>query len=459
MFNKNFYPTPINVIELMGIDCSGKKVLEPSAGKGDIINYLKENNAKEVYSCEINEDLSEIIKQRSKFIKHDFLKVKAEEISHIHMIVANPPFSNGDKHLLHMWEIAPDGCEIICLLNYSNLENDYTRSRKELINIIKTYGTEINLGNVFNEAERKTVNTEIALIKLYKPGSGPSEFDGFFMEEDEDQVQENGIMRFDAIRDIVQRYVYSVKCFEEHLEVSEKMNGLTSLFGVGGFSFNIGYQDTVCTKEDFKKEIQKKAWAYLFKLMNLNKYLTSGVMKEVNKFVENQNNVPFTMKNIYRMFEVIVGTKDQAFTKSLVEAIDNFTKHTHDNRYNVEGWKTNEGHMLNHKFIINWASEYCLYSKKTSLRHGTNMDYLEDIHKVLCSMTATNYDNTVALHTFRNNNRSLETNKWYDWNFFEFKVFKKGSMHLKFKDVKVWEQINRSYAKAKGQVLPEKFRI
>lgn len=40
--------------------------------------------------------------------------------------------------------------------------------------------------------------------------------------------------------------------------------------------------------------------------------------------------------------------------------------------------------------------------------------------------------------------------------FFDFKGFKKGTMHLKFKDKKVWEMLNRRYAKIKGQVLPEK---
>jgi hypothetical protein len=49
-----------------------------------------------------------------------------------------------------------------------------------------------------------------------------------------------------------------------------------------------------------------------------------------------------------------------------------------------------------------------------------------------------------------------EYGTWYDWGFFEVKVFKKGTMHLKFKDEKVWENLNRKYAKIKGQVLPEK---
>ena len=39
--------------------------------------------------------------------------------------------------------------------------------------------------------------------------------------------------------------------------------------------------------------------------MNMEKYVTSGVMKDINKFVETQEKVPFTMKNIYKMLEII----------------------------------------------------------------------------------------------------------------------------------------------------------
>ena len=37
MFGSEFYPTPPEVIELMGIDCYNRTVLEPSAGSGNIL--------------------------------------------------------------------------------------------------------------------------------------------------------------------------------------------------------------------------------------------------------------------------------------------------------------------------------------------------------------------------------------------------------------------------------------
>ena len=454
MFNKDFFPTPIHVIDMMGIDCSGKVVLEPSAGKGDIIDWLKLNGVSEVLACELSEGLATIVKSKAKFLKNDFLKVTAEEISHVQLIVMNPPFSKGVKHVLHAYDIAPDGCEIISLINWTNLSNCYTNERRRLDRVISDYGSNSNLGDVFNNAERET-DVEIGLVKIYKPNNSQSnEFEGFFIDEDEIQQQENGIMRFDAVRDVVQRYVHSVNCFDEFLDVSSKMNNLTSLFDIGGFTFNVGYNEQVTTKEDFKKAVQKSAWKYLFKLMNLDKYVTSGVMENINKFVETQVNVPFTMKNIYKMFEIIVGTREHTYNAAIVEAIDNFTQHTHENRYSVEGWKTNSGYMLNKKFIIP-----CMVSIRDtgylSAQYGFRSNNFDDLTKVLCSITGTNYD---TIKSFQENCRTVQAkpNTWNDWGFFQWKGFLKGTIHVKFKDEKVWELLNRKYAKIKGQVLPEK---
>lgn len=58
--NPDFYPTPNAVIEqmMMGEDYIGKIILEPSAGKGNIVDWMKENNAGEVIACE-NDPISE----------------------------------------------------------------------------------------------------------------------------------------------------------------------------------------------------------------------------------------------------------------------------------------------------------------------------------------------------------------------------------------------------------------
>ena len=121
IFNRDFYPTPIEVIEAMQIDCNGLKVLEPSAGKGNIIDYLKDNGSTEVFYCEINKDLAEICKSKATFLCNDFLELRQEQISHIDLIVMNPPFTKYREHIEHAFKIAKDGCTIITLCNSDSL--------------------------------------------------------------------------------------------------------------------------------------------------------------------------------------------------------------------------------------------------------------------------------------------------------------------------------------------------
>ena len=117
MFNANFYPTPPEVIALMmqGDTIENKIFLEPSAGKGDIVEYLTDNGAKSVLACEDNEDLKNILITKCRVIEGDFLNLESDKISHIDYVVMNPPFSNGAEHLLHAYHIAPKGCKIVCL--------------------------------------------------------------------------------------------------------------------------------------------------------------------------------------------------------------------------------------------------------------------------------------------------------------------------------------------------------
>jgi hypothetical protein len=493
IFNRDFYPTPETVIQMMNLKVSGETILEPSAGKGNIIDYCKQYGAKNVLFCEINPDLAEICKSKAQFLKHDFLKVTQEEISHVTQIIMNPPFTTIKRHILHAWEIAPDGCEITTLINTDTLDN-LRYDRNELKVIIDNYGITTDLGNVFNlpEAERKT-DVSISLVKLYKPISNENtSFEGFYMDMEPEQIQENGVMHYNEVQALVNGYIAASKCFDEFEAINERMINICRPVGMdGGFSYSVAYKEQVTSKSQFLKALQRKSWKHIFSKMNLNKYLTSGVMQDINRFVENQTQVPFTVKNIFRMFEIIIGTKEHNFNRALEEAVDSFTKHTHENRFGVEGWKTNSGYMLNKKFIINYAVTGT-YSGGMRQQYTSRTEKLTDLIKVLCNMTGQNFDKMETLHQFfyrykikdesgniLEYNDNLDTHsrilnekikqgekvisedlkkdfaQWYDFTFFKIRGYKKGTMHLKFTSDKIWEQLNRAYAKIKGEALPE----
>jgi hypothetical protein len=457
MFNKDFFPTPQNVIDIMllGVNIKGKVFLEPSSGNGNIIDYLKLNGAKSVLCCETNEDLAVISGKKGKLIENDFLNVKPEQVSHVNYIIANPPFSADEKHILHMWEIAPGGCTIISLLNYQTYDLAYTSERKQLKRIIHENGSVENLGDVFSDAERKT-DVQIGLIKLHKPKtSGDDEFDGYFDVSEEYEHQENGLMGYNEVRNIVNRYMGAVKMFDEvmskNYHINELIkpisNNLDITFGA------VSRKHYSIDRDTFKKELQKSSWRTVFSKMKMDKYTTSSIMSQLNKFVETQEKVPFSMSNIYKMIDLIVGTHGDRMGKVLIEIFDWLTERHHDNRHQLEGWKTNSMYFVGMKFIAPYCGIKMNYSGNPDIHWRTEGQKIDELVKALCVLTGQNYDKFESLYNFFNSEKR-EWGKWLDWGFFEIRVYKKGTLHAKFKDEKVWERFNIECAKAKGWALP-----
>lgn len=475
MFNSNFYPTPTEVIFQMisELEMKNKTILEPSAGKGNIIEICKQFGAK-VIACEINQDLALIAaKKADVFLKNDFFEVQSDEISHIDYIIMNPPFINAEKHIMHAWEIAPEGCTIIALCNNETVSNRFYSGRLRMADLIEKNGYSINLGDVFSNAERKT-NVEVALVHLFKPKSSNDEFaDYLFSNEEDEQSFESGLVQYSYVRDIVGRYIQGVKMYDDFMAEAGKINQVIKPLG-GDFriTFNaIEVRDSgysALTRDTFKKNLQKSAWRAIFRELKMEKYLTKSAMDEVNKFVETQTNKPFTMKNIYSMIQIIVGTHGTRMQKIIEQVFDWLTEHHHDNRMHVEGWKTNSMYMVNQKFIAPYCGVGRGWDGHPEIRWSSTGERLDELCKALCQITGKNYDECTNLHDFfrgeaigkddhyRTQYRYKEWGVWYDWNFFEIKVFKKGTLHAKFKDVKVWEKFNLAAVKAKGWRLPEK---
>lgn len=459
MFNPDFYPTPEDVIFTMleGVNIHDKVILEPSAGKGDIIDYLYNYGAKDVLFCETNFDLKEISKSKGTFLTDDFLQVTASDISHIDLIVMNPPFSADEKHISHAFNIAPNGCTIIALCNAQTILNPYSMSRKELKSNIDYYGSFQNLGSCFANSERAT-GVEIGLIKLLKPGASYStEFEGFFLD-DEEEPQGDGIMSYNVVRDLVNRYVESIKIFDRQLEEAQKMNALTTgYFGVK-MGLNITNAEAPINRAQFKKEMQKSGWQFIFNKMNMQKYATTQLRSDINKFVEEQTEIPFNMRNIYKMLEQVVATTGQRMDKAIETIFDKVTMHHHENRFGVKGWKTNENYVLTQKFIIPniCYQDQRWYKGETKIQTSFSDTWiLEDMLKAICYITGDNYD---ELEDFKNTTRKPinEYGKWFDWAYFRVKCFKVGTAHLEFKDKEIWARFNQRVAQIKGFPLYEK---
>jgi len=114
----DFFPTPKRIIEDMISRAdiqSGMKVLEPSAGKGDIADALKEAGA-EVDTIEPVYSLSDILKEKGHNVldTQDFLDYQGQ----YDRIVMNPPFGKGAdmKHVRHAYDLLKPGGKLVAIM-------------------------------------------------------------------------------------------------------------------------------------------------------------------------------------------------------------------------------------------------------------------------------------------------------------------------------------------------------
>ncbi len=493
--NPDFYPTPKEVIEKMmiGEDIIGKTILEPSAGSGNIVKYLKQNGASEVIACEKDPHLRKLLHGTCSLISDDFLKVTAEQISHVDYIVMNPPFSNGAEHILHAFEIAPANCTVIALCNSNSVTGrSYSKTNNLLTETAKLNGSIEHLGTVFAQSERNTF-VEVSMLKLYKQGSGENEFDGYFFSQyDEDDVNNSGkagLMSYNFIRDIVNRYVTAVKLFDDVIEASKKINEVATYYdfetvtdpktgeqkqerrsyGTIPVQFGaivvkdddrIADNGTQITHAQYKKALQKHYWKIIFEKLHMEKYATAQLRSQINKFIEQQQHVPFTMKNIYRVINVVIQTNGQRMQTALIEAFDTICSFSAENSTAGETWKTNANYMVNRKFIVpcivscGWGGSFDIdYSDYVHRK----CEMIEDVAKALCTITGRDYDTIGSLRRFIYNNRDkIKFGEWFEWGFFRCKGFKKGTMHFEFLDENVWFKFNYECARLRGWNLPKK---
>ena len=484
--NPDFYPTPDEVIEkmLMNVDIIGKTILEPSAGKGNIVDWLKAHGAARIIACENDPNLKKLLDDKCEFLTDDFLAVTAEQISHIDVIVMNPPFSRGAEHILHAFEIAPAGCTIVALCNDSNFERGWHYEKnRELIETVELYGQKEHLGDVFLTAERRT-GVHVALVTLYKDGTGENEFkDYFFSQYDEDMVNMNereGIMQYNLVRDLVNRYVTAVKLFDETLEAANKINEAARYPDAGVYDYvpiqfgtirrSPGSETAVTINhQQYKKELQKYYWRIIFKKLKMEKYATRELKNQINKFIEQQSHVPFTMANIYRVIDIVIQTNGQRMNTALLEAFDNICSFSAENSTAGPKWKTNANYMINRKFIVPYLCEgyRTTYSgshmwnmrkgkesyPKVHIDSRSSVDQMEDVCKALCFITGNNYD---WVEPLCDHHQKEDWGTWFNWGFFRCKAFKKGTMHFEFLDEDVWMKFNQKVAELRGWELPQK---
>lgn len=508
MFENEFFPTPKEVVAKMlepyfvpepdesddpvtwrkwrhareNSRLNNMSILEPSAGKGDILDYIQDEfiyrgSHKNFYCIESDPDLQHILRGKNyKLIGSDFLNYTGDY--YFDLIIMNPPFSNADQHILKAWEILREG-EIICLMNAETIRNACTERRQLLRRIIADYNGKVEfIGKAFKNAERPT-DVEVCIVRLTKKLNQDRlnfEFKTVTREADtklSESILNNPVAVRDVVGNMIMQYERTKEYYVKFLESMEGLKFYGKDIVTEYFEFNKLLEMTLSgnKKHDFNTfcdTMKQQIWSVVIRHLNIDKYMTHGVRQNFEQFCQHQGYLDFTKENVAELVEMIFENRYTILDRAIVEVFDVFTRYHSENRCYVEGWKTNDNWKVNKRVILpNWLrmswekpADRMRFGAEYQINYHYNSEYA-DIDKVMCYITGTRYE---TCHTISN---ALELafrriGKVYkgphkgecESQFFRIKFFMKGTIHLEFKDDKLWEEFNMRACDGKNW-LPE----
>ncbi len=485
--NKDFYPTPEWVADKMldGIDwLMVGSILEPSAGKGDLIEWIKKAYEKDNYrrygsrkldiDCvEIQPELQHILKGKGYRVVHnDFMNF--DTFKRYSLIISNPPFSQGAKHLLKMLDMQERGGGVICLLNAETLKNPYTAERKVLLQRLDDLGADIEyMEGAFEEAERKT-DVEVAIVKVVIP---EKERVSFIFEETlrkardlgykEKEAEESAeLAENDFIKVIIQQYRVEVEAgirlIDEYNAMAPKILSEFNKDGSKGGSilalcFN-DYKNERVTYNGFVTAVRRKYWSALFNNPKFTGQLTSSLLQDFRERVEDLAHYDFSEYNIFTIREemsksVVKGVEDAIV--SLFEELSNkyhWLDETSRNVHYYNGWKTNKSWIINKKVIIPLRG-YDPFWGKFRLDSWDVVGKLSDIEKGLNYLDGGLTDSIDLRATLQKAQEEEQTKK-IKLKYFTVTFYKKGTCHIEFTNEELLKKFNIFGSQHKGWLPP-----
>jgi hypothetical protein len=463
------------------------RILDPSAGDGVLLKPFARpvnthdrrqiNPNRNLFAIEIDQDLRYVLSGKGySVIGTDFLEF--HEPQKFDVIAMNPPFNDGDSHVLHAWDLlAPEG-ELVAILNQETIDNPYSRERKLLASLIESNGTTERLGQAFRSADRKT-SVEVALIRLVKPKAGPESFEGFnrgAYEQDpvrDEEFAADPLARTDFIRSLCDRYKGTEAALIERHKAQQRL-----MFFLDGVGANASFhqdnselkgRDALYIEAPLEAQlaaVKLKFWDELFSKSQLTQKATTDFRAKFMEFARSQSHMAFNYANCMEVLISVLGNRENIFR----DAIDNLFRigcsFDKGNTTHWEGWKSNDSWKWNKKLIIPYAFSWNSRSG-FEMSYGTYgsraTDFLGDLDKVLSTISGEEieiasdsaYQKHIRGLCFPGSGYNVAYSSWIETTFIRFRVYKKGTIHIEFLDSSLLDEFNRQAAKDKPWMPPK----
>lgn len=469
--NAEFFPTPRALAGKMFGNIKKPEeictVLEPSAGKGDLAElYIKFANKSRRYGSEFDIDSVDMIEHDTNLIAllrgknyrvigDDFLTFHSHK--HYDLIIMNPPFSNGDEHLLKALEIQADGGQIVCLLNAETIRNPYTNRRKVLKQKLAEYGAKIEfVRDAFKHAQRRT-DVEVAIVYVNIPAQHKTStiFENLKKAQSEELHNnepepdamvygswvEQMIQSFDFEaqlgKNLIEEYNALAPYMLDDLDASKSYIKPLISVNINGSEFQ-----TVGTSgiERYMKALRMKYWRGLLNKPEFTSRMTSKMQQDYTAMVDKLCGYDFNLFNLQQVYydlnaHLVDGVKesiDALFEK--FSAQYSWFPECQKNIHYYNGWATNKAHKVGMKVIlpINGFTSYYGWKNQKELDEYEVYGELSDLERALNYLDRGETTEKRNVSTWvKNAIAAGET--VVDLTWFTAQFYKKGTCHIKFK--------------------------
>lgn len=484
-----FFPTPPKLISrlLAGVDFADiTTVLEPSAGKGDIAKRIanrlahtrshsyryRDDDGKSAIDCiEIDDTLRSTLKGSGFRVVHDdFLTYHTRK--HYDLIVLNPPFSDGARHLLKALELAQYGGHVACILNAETIRNPYTFERKALAKKLEELGATVTFyAGEFAQAERPT-DVEVSIVNVKIANSTP---DSIILEDLReaqkiDALNQRGptqIVSGDFVEAIVARYRFEVEAGIRLIQEFDRIRP-HMLDALRTNEDGVDYRKPILalTIDDRKASgdnlvngyvrlTRLKYWDALFQAPQFTGQLTSNLQRELSAKVEALGDYEFSRVNILSIQRDLSKQTIASIEETIIRQFDLLSrKHAWDedsaNVHYYNGWRTNKSWKINEKVIIPCRAWDTTWGKWS---YWNTAEELRDLEKCLAFLDS-GQSRAESIGAALSHAEKSQQSANIVSSYFSVTFYKKGTMHVRFSRLDLLDRLNRFGSQRKGWLPP-----
>jgi len=178
-------------------------------------------------------------------------------------------------------------------------------------------------------------------------------------------------------------------------------------------------------------KLKKAIWTHILNLLEIRKITSIKRTEEIDKQINDGTLPEPTVENIFTVFMDIVNGVETMKDELLIEAY-NFL------RPRRSEYKTNSAYGVNKKVILQYIVEHKIVGKGFCVKYARR-DILASVEKVFRLLDGQGPLDIYSGHLVN----AIETNSQGETDYFKFKCYNNGNLHLEFKRLDLLTELNK----------------